>query len=146
MLCSVFAVLCSVFAVSLIPWDSIYLSQTVSSWFFLSLDALQCFAVSLQCLCSVFNTLGQYLLKSNSFILPFCSLCLLSMMFYKLYCPFLHLELFLKMGQIRPLLHLFSSFQSHITNFTKNRHVKNVHPVYGAGIQTHNLWNVSLLP
>ena len=108
--------------------------------------SLQCFAVSLQCLCSVFNTLGQYLLKSNSFILPFCSLCSLCMMFYKLYCPYLHLELFLKMGQTRPLLHLLSSFQTHITNFTKNRQVKNVHPVYGAGIQTHNLWNVSLLP
>ena len=24
--------------------------------------------------------------------------------------------------------------------------MKNVHPVYGAGIQTHNLWNMSLLP
>ena len=24
--------------------------------------------------------------------------------------------------------------------------VKNVHPVYGAGIQTHKLWNMSLLP
>ena len=23
---------------------------------------------------------------------------------------------------------------------------KNVHPVYGAGIQTHDLWNVSLFP
>ena len=27
-----------------------------------------------------------------------------------------------------------------------NTYVKNVHPVYGAGIQTHNLWNMSLLP
>ena len=33
------------------------------------------------------------------------------------------------------LFHLFSSFT-----------VNNVHPVYSAGIRTHNLWNVSLLP
>ena len=25
-------------------------------------------------------------------------------------------------------------------------YVKNVHPVYGAWIRTHNLWNVSLFP
>ena len=28
------------------------------------------------------------------------------------------------MGQSRPLFHLFSSFQTHITNFTTNRYVK----------------------
>ena len=44
------------------------------------------------------------------------------------------------------LFHLFSSFQGHFTNFTKNRYVKNVHPVYSTGIRTHNLGNISLLP
>ena len=46
---------------------------------------------------------------------------------------------FLKMGQLRPLFHLFSSFQRHITIFTKKINVKNVHPVYSAGIRTHDL-------
>ena len=32
------------------------------------------------------------------------------------------------------------------TYFTTNAYVKNVHPVYGAGIWTHKLWNMSLLP
>ena len=40
---------------------------------------------------------------------------------------------------------LFCLFK-HITNFTTNRYVKNVHPVYSAGIRTHDLWNMSLLP
>ena len=30
--------------------------------------------------------------------------------------------------------------------FSQQINVKNVHPVYGAGIQTHNLRNISLLP
>ena len=34
------------------------------------------------------------------------------------------------------------SFQANITIL----YVKNVHPVYGAGIRTHNLQNMSLLP
>ena len=59
--------------------------------------------------------------------------------------PFLKIFL-LKIGQPRHLFQLFSAYQTHITNFTSNRCVKNVHPVYGAGIQTHNLWNMSLLP
>ena len=42
------------------------------------------------------------------------------------------------MGQPRPLFHLFLSFHTNITNFTANRYVKNVHPVYGAWIQTFN--------
>ena len=52
----------------------------------------------------------------------------------------------IKMGQPRPLFHLFLSFKTHITNFTTNSYVKNVHPVYGAGIRTHDLWNMSFLP
>ena len=30
--------------------------------------------------------------------------------------------------------------------FLQQIHVKKVHPVYGAGIQTHELWDTSLLP
>ena len=48
------------------------------------------------------------------------------------------------MGHPWPLLRLFSSVQTKITIFTMN--VQNVHPVYDAGIRTHNLWNLSLLP
>ena len=39
----------------------------------------------------------------------------------------------------------FSTFQTHITIFITNRYAKNVHPVYGAGIQTHDLLYMSLL-
>ena len=46
---------------------------------------------------------------------------------------------------IKTLLRLFLSFQTNITIF-KQINVKNIHPVYGAGIQTHNLRNMSLLP
>ena len=38
-------------------------------------------------------------------------------------------------------------FQTNITIFITNRYMgRNVHPVYGAGILTHNLQNTSLLP
>ena len=53
--------------------------------------------------------------------------------------------LFIKMGLPRPLFHLFSSFQTHITNFATNSFVKNDNPRYGAGIWTHNLLEQSLL-
>ena len=46
------------------------------------------------------------------------------------------------MGQPQPLFHFFRLFK-HITNFTTNIYVKNVHPVYSAGIRTHDLWNMS---
>ena len=49
-----------------------------------------------------------------------------------------------KNGPTRPLFHLFSSFQTHITILQQIK-VKNVHPVYGAGIRTHDLWNTSLI-
>ena len=39
----------------------------------------------------------------------------------------------------------FRSFQANITIFTTNMW-KNVHPVYSAGIRTHDLWYVSLFP
>ena len=41
--------------------------------------------------------------------------------------------------------HLFLSFQTNITIFTTNICLKNVHPVYSAGIWTHKLQNTSLL-
>ena len=42
---------------------------------------------------------------------------------------------------------IFGLFQTNIiTIFTTNICGKNVHPVYGAGIRTHDLWNVSLFP
>ena len=54
---------------------------------------------------------------------------------------------FFKMGHPRPLFHLFSPFQTNITILKTNKWEKcNVHPVYGAGIQTHNLWNMRLVP
>ena len=52
---------------------------------------------------------------------------------------------FLKMVHPRHLFYLFSSFQTNIT-ILQLINVKNVHPVYGTGIQTHDLWNMSLLP
>ena len=55
---------------------------------------------------------------------------------------------FFKMGQLRPLYRLFSVFSNKIiTIFTTDQWEKcHVHPVYGAGIWTHDLRNVSLLP
>ena len=53
---------------------------------------------------------------------------------------------FFNMGQPWPLFNLFSVFfqTNIITVFTTNK-FENVHPVYGAGIRTHNLLDVSLL-
>ena len=42
-----------------------------------------------------------------------------------------------------PLFNLFSPFQT--LQFLQQINVKNVHPVYGAGIRTHDLRNMSLL-
>ena len=49
------------------------------------------------------------------------------------------------MGQLRPLFNLFSTFQAHLTNLTTIGVWKNVHPVYSAGIRTHDFWNMSPL-
>ena len=49
------------------------------------------------------------------------------------------------MGQPRDLVVYFRLFKQ-ILQFLQQINVKNVHPVYSAGIQTHNLWNMSLLP
>ena len=46
-----------------------------------------------------------------------------------------------------------NSFFIYFRHFKHTLHIlqqigmrKNVHPVYGAGIRTHDLWNMSLLP
>ena len=41
---------------------------------------------------------------------------------------------------------IFGLFQTNIITILQQIYVKNVHPVYGAGIRTHDLWNVSLFP
>ena len=52
-----------------------------------------------------------------------------------------------KIGHPRPLFDFFSSFQSNIKILTINKCEKcYVHPVYGVGIRTHDLQNMSLLP
>ena len=43
------------------------------------------------------------------------------------------------MGHPRPLFRLFSSFKQTL-QFLQPINVNNFHPVYGAGIRTHNLW------
>ena len=50
------------------------------------------------------------------------------------------------MGPPRPLFNLFSVFFKQTIQILHQSNVKNVHPVYGAGIRTHDLWNMSLLP
>ena len=41
---------------------------------------------------------------------------------------------------------IFSLFQTNINTSLQQINVKNAHPVYGTGILTHDLQNVSLLP
>ena len=55
---------------------------------------------------------------------------------------------FLKNGPSRPLFRLFSVFFKQTIQFQQQINVKKcqVHPVSGAGIRTHDLWIVSLLP
>ena len=63
------------------------------------------------------------------------------------YCPLYTVTIvfFKKNRHPLRLFHLFLSFQKNIT-ILQQINVKNVHPVYGAGIQAHDLWNMSLLP
>ena len=57
------------------------------------------------------------------------------------------ITVFLKMGQPRPLFRLFLVFSNKHYKFLQQKYMwKNVHPVYDAGIRTHDFWNVSLLP
>ena len=41
---------------------------------------------------------------------------------------------------------IFGLFKQTSLQFLQQILWKNVHPVYGAGIQTHDLWNMNLLP
>ena len=50
------------------------------------------------------------------------------------------------MGQPWPLFCLFLVFSNKYYKFVQQIYVKNVHPVYCAGIRTHDLRNMSLLP
>ena len=50
------------------------------------------------------------------------------------------------MGQPRPLFCLFLVFFKQKIQFLQQINVKNVHPVYGTGIQTHDLLNMSRHP
>ena len=72
-------------------------------------------------------------------------------------CPFLYtitsplslsffLSLFLKMDNSRPLLLFIFGLFKQTLQFLQQYMGKNVHPVSGTGIRTHNLLNVSLLP
>ena len=56
----------------------------------------------------------------------------------------LPIVIFLKWAFPGLFFNLLSSFQTQI-KILQQMNVKNVHPVYGAGIRTHNLWNMSLL-
>ena len=57
-------------------------------------------------------------------------------------------ELFLKKNGPSPasFSFIFGLFQTNINTILQQINVKNVHPVYGTGIRTHDLQNVSLLP
>ena len=51
------------------------------------------------------------------------------------------------MGQPWPLLSfIFVLFKQTSVQFLQQIYVKNVHPLFGAGIRTHDLWNMSHLP
>ena len=58
------------------------------------------------------------------------------------------IPLAVKNGPTPASFQIFSSFQTRIISiFTTNKCEKrHVHSVFGAGIRTHNLWNMSLLP
>ena len=53
---------------------------------------------------------------------------------------------FKKFGHPNPLFRLFSVLSKQTLQFLQQIYVKNIHPVYGAGIRNHNLKETSLLP
>ena len=55
------------------------------------------------------------------------------------------LYFFKKMGHPRPPFRLFQVFFKQTIQILQQIDVKNVHPVSGAGVQTHNLLIMSLL-
>ena len=51
------------------------------------------------------------------------------------------------MGQPLPILSfIFGLLNQTSLQFLQQIYVRNIHPVYGAGIRTHDLQNTSLLP
>ena len=54
---------------------------------------------------------------------------------------------FFKNGPTRHFLSFIMGLfkQTSSLHILQQIYMKNVHPVYGAGIRTHNLWNISLL-
>ena len=55
-------------------------------------------------------------------------------------------RLFFKKLAIPGLFFIYFRLFKQTLQFLQQINVKNVHPEYGAGIQTHNHWNISLLP
>ena len=53
---------------------------------------------------------------------------------------------FVKNGPIPASFLFISSLFKQTIQFLQQINVKKVHPIYGAGIQTHNLFNMSHLP
>ena len=53
---------------------------------------------------------------------------------------------FKKNGPTPASLIIYFLFKQTLLQILQQINVKNVHPVYGAGIRTHNLQNVSLFP
>ena len=89
-------------------------------------------------------------LRKSPYLPGFCT-CTLGRYFYSRFSTILAfgiiaIILFKKMGQPRPLFNLFSVFSNELYKFLQQIYVKNVNPVYGARIRTHDLLNVSLLP
>ena len=62
------------------------------------------------------------------------------------FCKFHCSMLCLKNEPTRPLFSFIFGFFKQTIQFLQQINVKNVHPVYGAGIQTHYLWNMSCHP
>ena len=56
-----------------------------------------------------------------------------------------YVKSFFRMGHSQPFSFIFGLFKQTF-QFLQQNNVKNVHPVYGARIRTHNLWHMSFLP
>ena len=107
-------------------------------------DHMQCFFL----LCPTTSHSGFWL--SSYLLLQLnCSMALALILFkrsWKKYRRKHQSDCCIKMGHLWPLFCLFLAFSNKQYNFYHKSMWKNVHPVYGARIRTHNLWNMSLLP
>ena len=61
-------------------------------------------------------------------------------------CLYRNEQFFLKKRVIPSLFFIYFRLLKQTLQFLQQINVKNVHPVYGAGIRTHDLLNMSLLP